>query len=219
MGHQVDDETRQKDLAIIYEKAATAENHDPQLGKVIVDDLRLAQFIYLILNDENIKHVFAASSRKAVLILGRFGSHKPVLEAIREWIRKNDLIPVLFDFENPSKDLDETIRVLAGLSRFVIADLPDPQSVPMELEAVVKNNRVPIVSVIENAKPFSLSREFHWFWWFLETRHYSSVDELRRILEETFITKVPSIEEQLRLERAAAAATSANASPRTSDPA
>jgi len=126
---------------------------------------------------------------------------------------------VLFDFENPSKDLDETIRVLAGLSRFVIADLPDPQSVPMELEAVVKNNRVPIVSVIENAKPFSLSREFHWFWWFLETRHYSSVDELRRILEETFITKVPSIEEQLRLERAAAAATSANASPRTSDPA
>jgi hypothetical protein len=209
---KVDDETRQKDLVIIYEKPATTKNQDPELGKVIVDDLRLAQFIYLILNNENIKHVFAATSRKTVLILGRFGTHKPVLEAIREWVRKNDLIPVLFDFENPSRDLDETIRVLAGLSRFVIADLSDPQSVPWELEAVVKNNRVPIVSVIKNAKPFSLSRELHWFWWFLETRRYSSVDELRRILGETFSTWIPSTEERLRLERAEAAAKSANAS-------
>jgi hypothetical protein len=52
-----------------------------------------------------------------------------VLDAIREDLRKRDYIPVLFDFDKPAtKDLHETITTLAGMSRFVIADITDAKS-------------------------------------------------------------------------------------------
>jgi Pentapeptide repeats (8 copies) len=204
---KVDQKTVQKDLVIVYEKPARTEEQGIQLGRVIVDDLRLAQFLYLILHNENIRYVFETASRKTVLILGRFGDHKPVLERIRDWLREKDLIPLLFDFDNPVKDLDETVRVLAGLSRFVIADLTDPQSIPMELEALVKTNRIPFLPVIaEGGRAFSLSREFHWFWWFLQLRSYTSVEDLVVVLEERLGGEIPAVEERLRSERAAAAA-------------
>jgi len=84
------------------------------------------------------------ASRKAVLILGRFSDkRKPELEAIRDWLRKKDFIRILFDFNNPSKDFSDTIRILGGLSRFIIADLTAPRSVPMELQEL--RGRLPVL--------------------------------------------------------------------------
>ena len=70
-----------------------------------------------------------------VLILGRFTpERKAVLDALREELRKRDYLPVLFDFDKPaSKDITETVSMLAHMARFVIADMTDPRCIPHEL--------------------------------------------------------------------------------------
>src|SRR6266536_2330534 len=55
---------------------------------ITVDNLEVAQFIYLLLNNPKIRDVIDTISKKAVLILGRFTSErKVVLEALREELR------------------------------------------------------------------------------------------------------------------------------------
>jgi hypothetical protein len=83
-----------------------------------------------------------------VLILGRFTPEREVvLEALREALRNHDYIPVLFKSEQPasrditeaSRDITETVSLLARLARFVVADITDPRSVPQELSVVVRD--------------------------------------------------------------------------------
>jgi uncharacterized protein YjbI with pentapeptide repeats len=106
---------------------------------ILVDNLEVAQFIYLLLHNNRVRDVIDTVTSKVVLILGRFSQQrKPVLDAIREELRRRNLVPVLFDFDRPSnKDLTGTVETLARLARFIIADLTDPSSVPHELATVV----------------------------------------------------------------------------------
>lgn len=106
---------------------------------ITVDHLQLAQFIFLLLNNPEIRDVIDAVTSKVVLILGRFSdSRKSVLDAVREELRRRNLVPVLFDFHKPtSKDLTGTVETLARLARFIIVDVTDPSSVPHELATVV----------------------------------------------------------------------------------
>ena len=59
-----------------------------------------------------------------MLILGRFSEErKPVLDAIREELRKHDYLPILFDFQpSPNQPPLGTIKTLASMARFVIVD-------------------------------------------------------------------------------------------------
>jgi hypothetical protein len=95
---------------------------------ITVDNVEVAQFIYLLLHNEKIREVIDTIAKKAVLILGRFaGERKAVLDAIREKLRRQNYLPILFDFEKPaSRDLTETISTLAHMARFIIADLTEP---------------------------------------------------------------------------------------------
>ena len=74
-----------------------------------------------------------------MLILGRFTpERKAVLDALRDGLRKHDYLPILFDFHVPAtRDITETVSLLARMARFIIADLTDPSSIPKELEAIV----------------------------------------------------------------------------------
>ena len=96
-----------------------------------VDNLEVAQFIYLLLSNQRIREVIDTITSKVVLILGRFTpERKVVLEAIRKELRKLGRLPILFDFEKPaSQTTDETISTFAHMARFVIADLTDAKSV------------------------------------------------------------------------------------------
>ena len=66
---------------------------------ITVDNLKIAQFIYLLLNNAEIRDVIDTIARKAVLILGRFTpERKAVLDALRETLRTQGYVPILFDF-------------------------------------------------------------------------------------------------------------------------
>jgi uncharacterized protein YjbI with pentapeptide repeats len=159
---------------------------------VSVDDLEVAQFVYLLLHNEKIRRVIDTVGKKGVLLLGRFTEGRiEVLERLRDELRKRGYLPIVFNFDKPeTKTFTETIRVLAGLSRFVIADVTDPQSVPAELQAVVPVVMVPFLPILENGKkPFALLED-------LRIEHgdrmfkpfsYPSLDALAAALEEKII--------------------------------
>src|SRR5260370_1200829 len=58
---------------------------------ITVDNLKIAQFIYLFLNNQEIRDVIETTAKKAVLILGRFTpERKPVLHTFRAELRTYD---------------------------------------------------------------------------------------------------------------------------------
>ncbi len=122
-------------------KGATQSNLiiTPHNESVIqVDNLEVAQFIYLLLNNEKVRKVIDTITSKVMLILGRFSEdRKRVLDAIRDELRKRDYLPVLFDFDPASNQTTiETISTLAHMSRFIVADLTDAKSILGELERI-----------------------------------------------------------------------------------
>ncbi len=134
---------------------------------ITVDNLEVAQFIYLLLNHKKLRDVFNAVTERGVLILGRFdGGGLEVLQAIAAKLREEKYLPIIFDFERPQdRNYTETVKTLAGLARFIIADLSGP-SVPQELYATVPHFKIPFVSIIEaSRKPYSMAVDIFEYPW------------------------------------------------------
>jgi uncharacterized protein YjbI with pentapeptide repeats len=159
---------------------------------IAVDNLRVAQLIYLLLDNEEIRAVVDTITSKVVLILGRFTpERKAVLDALREELRRRDYLPILFDFENPSsRDLTETISTLAHMARFVIADITDARSIPQELERIVPDlPSVPVQPLItRSGYEYGMFEHFRRYPWVLEIYQYDSPDELLGALGEKVIS-------------------------------
>ena len=113
---------------------------------ITVDNLEVAQFVYMMLQSEKLRKAIDTISRKVVLILGRFTpKRKAVLDAIREKLREYDYIPMLFDFsKGETKTFIETVSTLAHLARFVIADFTEPKIVLQELPQIIQNVFIPV---------------------------------------------------------------------------
>jgi uncharacterized protein YjbI with pentapeptide repeats len=128
---KVDERTKQQNLII-----TDSDSDEPV---ITVDNIKVAQFIYLMLNNQEIRDVIDTITSKAVLILGRFSEErKRVLDAIRDELRNHNYLPIMFDFEATTNQATlETINTLASMARFVIADLTDARSVLMELVSIV----------------------------------------------------------------------------------
>ena len=129
-----------------------------------VDNLELAQFVYLMVHNEKIRGIIDTIGRKAVLILGRFyGERKAVLDALKARLRQLDLVPIVFDWDKPtSRDLTETVALLANMSRFVVADVTDAKSIPQELaEIVPRLPSVPVQPILLRGDPGYAMFE-HW---------------------------------------------------------
>jgi uncharacterized protein YjbI with pentapeptide repeats len=76
---QLNDKTEQKSLVI------SRRGHP----SITVDNIEVAQFIYLLLNNQKIRGIINTIAEKAVLILGRFTpERKAVLDAVREALRQ-----------------------------------------------------------------------------------------------------------------------------------
>jgi hypothetical protein len=125
---------------------------------ITVDDLEIAQFIYLLLNYKSLRNTINSVTEKGVLLLGRFGGGGlALLQAMGAELREMGYLPIIFDFDRPEdRDYTETIQTLTGLSRFVIVDLSGP-SVPQELYSIVPHIKIPYVPIIEKGREtFSL---------------------------------------------------------------
>lgn len=163
----------------------------PREPIITVDNLEVAQFIYLILNNQKIRDIVDTIGKKSVLILGRFTpEQKPVLDGIRERLRGLDYVPILFDFDKPaSRDITETISTLAHISRFIIADITDARSIPQELQLVVPHlPSVPVQPLLLASQlEYGMFEHFRRYPWVLETFTYKDKIELFNSLQAKVI--------------------------------
>jgi uncharacterized protein YjbI with pentapeptide repeats len=141
-------------------------------SSIQVDNLEIAQFVYLLLSNQKIRDVIDTIGKKAVLILGRFSkARKAILDAIREALRSYGYVPILFDFDKPgTRDIQETIVILAGLVRFIIADITDPKSIPQELATIVPAlPSVPVQPLLQTGHvPWSMYEHIKRYPWFCQ---------------------------------------------------
>ncbi len=176
------DRTAQFDLTI-------TPNSQP---KITVDNLKIAQFIYLLLNNQEIRDVIDTITSKVVLILdASLLNGKKVLDALRDELRKRNYLPILFDFDKPaSRDITETISTLAHLARFVIADITDAKSIPQELMTIVPN--LPSVAVqpliLNSQHEYGMFEHFTRFPWVLPVYRYTDQASLLQSLNKTLLT-------------------------------
>jgi hypothetical protein len=159
---------------------------------VRVNNLDVAQFVYVLLTGARLGPAFDALSQKGVLILGRFTpQRKAVLDVLRDALRERDFVPLIFDFDRPrGRDLTETVQLLAGISRFIIADITNPRSSPLELHATVPQHMVPMVPIIQAGEaPFPMFKDL-WIkhnQWVLDPLEYRNADELLHALWSAII--------------------------------
>lgn len=169
---KVSAETKQLDLVI------TAPNE----SIITCDDLRLAQFLHLMLNNQNIRDIIQVLSNKAILILGRFANgHLDILQSLKAEIRSHDYIPILFDFEGPqNRSLTETVITLASLSKAVVCDLSYPACIPQELYATVPHFQSVIFQPIiqECLRPYAMFSELLKYPWVKQPIHYQNIKDV-----------------------------------------
>jgi uncharacterized protein YjbI with pentapeptide repeats len=149
---------------------------------ITVDNLKIAQFLYLLLNNSEIREVIDTITSKVVLILGRFTpDRKIILDAIRDELRKRDYTPVVFDFEKPAnRNITETVSTLAHIARFVIADITDARSIPQELMRIIPDlPSVPVQPLLQaSADEYGMFEHFKSYPWVLETFRYQDLRDV-----------------------------------------
>ena len=178
-------------------------------GDITTDDIEVAQFIYLMYDNRKIRNVIDSITSKGVLILGRFSppERKAVLDGLRDKLREFNLLPIVFDFDRPTdKDYTETVQTLAGMSLFVIADVTNPKSTPLELEATVKQFKIPFLPIIDasvDPHPFAmlvdLQKNYHWV---LQTLEYDSKERLLDNIRVAIIDRALVKHNELRAQKA-----------------
>jgi len=178
----------------------------PGESPIQVDNLEVAQFIYLLLNNEKIRSVIDTITSKVVLILGRFTpDRKAVLDAIRDELRRPEhgYLPVLFDFQKPAnRSLTGTISTLANMARFIIVDLTDPSCVPYELATIVPATHVPLQPlIVEGQHQFGMFGDLLEYPWVLEPHHYGSKELLIAHFGEQVIAPAEAKLKELTLTR------------------
>jgi len=159
----------------------------PGEPEIAVDNVEVAQFIYLLLRNEKIRDVIDTIGKKGVLLLGRFTEGRMVvLERLREKLRDLGFVPMVFNFDKPeTKDFTETVRLLASLSKFVIVDLTTPRSAPLELQATVPQCKVPFAPIIPFSMFVDLQNAHDWV--LRPVISYPSVDRLIEVLKDQIV--------------------------------
>jgi uncharacterized protein YjbI with pentapeptide repeats len=166
-----------------------AKKEDPI---ITVDNIEVAQFIFLLLNNKKIREVIDTLTTKMVLILGRFTEdRKKILDTIRDRLRESNYVPVLFDFEKPTnRDIVETVSTLAHMSRFVIADITDAAMIREELEIITRNlPTIPIQPILQSTeKPYPSFDHIQKFPGVLGIYYYNDIEELQKSFNEKIVT-------------------------------
>jgi hypothetical protein len=179
------------DLRLKDAKQSNLVITQPMEPHILVDDLEVAQFIYLLLNHHKLRNALNAVTNRGVLILGRFGGGGlDILNTLADRLRAHKYLPIIFDFERPAnRDFTETIKILFGLSRFVIADLSGP-SVPQELYATVPFYEIPLIPIIQfDSRAYSMFRDLLKYPWVHKPPvEFTDKNQLAELVYDNIIT-------------------------------
>jgi pentapeptide repeat protein len=181
-GLKLNDGTKQQNLVI-------TRVNEPE---ITVDKIEVAQFVYLLLHNEKIRDVIDTIGKNGVLLLGRFTEGRMVvLERLRDKLRDLGFVPMVFNFDKPeTKDFTETVRLLCNLSHYVIVDITNPRSTPLELQATVPDYMVPFAPILQRGEqPFSMFVDLQnkYDWVLQPVVGYTSVDRLIEVLEDKVV--------------------------------
>ena len=190
-------------------KLESAVQHDFNISPhrfpaITVDYLQIARFLSNYLFHSVVNDAVDTIKLKATLVLGRFLPPRLiVLNTIREHLRNSGFIPIFMDFHNSeSHDLTETVCTLAHLSRFVIADLTDPSSIPHELANIVPQlPSVPVKPIILAGKrKYGMIEHLYRYPWVLPAHEYDSQETLLADLADKVIQPAQDKAEELKKE-------------------
>jgi len=177
----------------IQEDLRISDSNEP---KITIDNIEVAQFIYLLINNEKLRNIISTITSKVVLILGRFTADRMrVLNLLRDELRHKNYLPVLFDFENsPNRDITETVTTLALLSKFVIADITDPKSIPQELSQIVPHmTSLPVQPIILTGhSEYGMFEHFKKYPWVLDILEYDDDDDIKKTVLDKIISSCES---------------------------
>ena len=107
----------------------------------------------------------------------------------------------MFDFDpTANQTIIETVKTLAGMSRFVIADLTDARSVPQELQIIDTHCRTVAVRLIKKrGEPEYGMLDFRNSPWFVKGMcEYDSSEELIASIKENIILPAEAKVRELR---------------------
>ena len=173
-----------------------------QDDRITVDNLEVAQFLFMLTDNQKVRDILKTITTKTVLILGRFSrKRKLVLDAIRDELRRFDYVPVLFDFEKPmTRDTHEVVTTLARMARFIIADITSPKSIPQELTSIVETMpSLPIQPILKSGnRPWGMYDHIKRYPWVLDIYQYRSLDSLLRYLREEIIIRAEAKAKELQ---------------------
>jgi hypothetical protein len=102
-----------------------------------------------------------------------------------EFAQSNPFVfPLFFEGQHQLR-----VRLLANLSHFVIVDITNPRSAPLELQALVQDYMVPFVPILEKGQaPFAMFVDLqNKYDWVLPAIVYPSVDRLIEVLKDEII--------------------------------
>ena len=173
----------------------------PDEPAITVDNLKVAQFVYLLLTNAEIREVIETVTSKVVLIFGRFTpERKAVLDALRRELRKRNYSPVLFDFaDSRNRDVTETVSLLARMARFVLADITDARSIPQELSVIVPDlPSMPVQPLLlASASEYGMFEHFSRYPWVLPIFRYTDTAALLVALPEQVIDPAESMAREM----------------------
>jgi uncharacterized protein YjbI with pentapeptide repeats len=157
------------------------------------DDLRVAQFHSIVDEPGAVGKLLMATTQRVVLLLGRFTpARKAVLQALARALGRRGKIAIIFDFPAPEqREISDTVRFIAGMSEFIVVDLTDASSVPLELQATVPELMVPVLPIVQaGRRAFAMFSDLQRrYFWVQPTVEYRSRAELVRHVDEAIIAR------------------------------
>ncbi len=201
-GVYLDDATRQAGIRIasdfdwvefVMKTKSRRKAVAKEIFDITIDDLRVADFASQIKDyPERVSDMVNAASSKLVLLLGRFtGPQRTILDdVLAPALRNQNYIPMVFDFPPPrNRDVIESVAILAGLSRFVIADLTAARSTPLESQLLAPMLAIPFFPLVRRGdRVFSMFMDLqHKYPWVQPARTYRGQKHLEELLDTWII--------------------------------
>jgi uncharacterized protein YjbI with pentapeptide repeats len=179
-------------------------NSNEKAGAITVDSIQLAVVVHILLSSGGAREIIDVLTSKVVLILGRFTSEGyAFMKALADQLRARNYLTVLFDFERPqTRNITETVSLLAHMSRFIVANVTGTKGLPPELYQIIPAlPSVPVVLVSDSSeRPDARIQGLLRYPWVLEPYVYTSQEVLLSTMDEAIIARAEARIKELRAE-------------------